>query len=216
MDRVHDLGAPGHASERQAPAMPLAGRDKVGDHALVLTREPVARAAEARLHLVGDEEDAVLAAPVGHLPHEARRRHDEPALALDRLEDDGGEVLLAHLRVHLLDEDVERLLGAVRRAARPPERVAHRRPVDLAGEGAEPVLVRHVLGGQRHGEVGPPVVAVVEGDDRLPAGHVTGDLDGVLDGLGAGVEQGGALLMVAGVSSLRASHTSRYSSWASP
>jgi hypothetical protein len=36
-----------------------------------------------------------------------------------------------------------------------------------------------------HREVGAAVVGVVERDDRLPAGVVTGDLDGVLDGFGA-------------------------------
>jgi hypothetical protein len=75
------------------------------------------------------------------------------------------------------------------------------------------VLVGHVLRGERHGEVGTPVVAVVEGDDRRAAGGVPGDLHGVLDGLGAGVEQGGLLRVVAGVSSARVSHTSTYSSY---
>ena len=42
------------------------------------------------------------------------------------------------------------------------------------------------------------MVAVVEGDDRRPAGGVPRDLHGVLDGLRAGVEQGRALLVVAG------------------
>ena len=42
------------------------------------------------------------------------------------------------------------------------------------------------------------MVAVVERDDGLPPGGRAGDLDGVLDGLGAGVEQRRALLVVAG------------------
>ena len=83
-------------------------------------------------------------------------------------------------------------------AAWPAQRVRHRHPVDLVGERAEPVLVRHVLGGQRHREVGAAVVGVVEDDDGLPAGGVPGDLDRVLHGLGAGVEQRRALVVRAG------------------
>ena len=41
------------------------------------------------------------------------------------------------------------------------------------------------------------MVGVVEDDDRVAAGVVAGDLDGVLDGLGAGVEERGPLLVVA-------------------
>ena len=42
------------------------------------------------------------------------------------------------------------------------------------------------------------MVGVVEGDDGVAAGEVARDLDGVLDGLGAGVEERGALLVVTG------------------
>ena len=83
-------------------------------------------------------------------------------------------------------------------AARPAQRVGHRRPVDLGGEGAEAVLVRHVLRGQPHRQVRAAVVAVLEGDDRLPAGEGPRDLHGVLDGFGAGVEQRAPLLVVTG------------------
>ena len=67
-------------------------------------------------------------------------------------------------------ELVERLVRAVLRAGRPAVRVGHRHPVDLVGERAEAVLVRHVLRGQRHRQVGAAVVGVVERDDRRPAG----------------------------------------------
>ncbi|MDH6453239.1 hypothetical protein M2155_005647 [Streptomyces sp. SAI-119] len=43
---------------------------------------------------------------------------------------------------------------------------------------------------------GAPVVAVVEDDDGLPLGVRPRDLHGVLDGLGAGVEQGALLRVV--------------------
>ncbi len=69
--------------------------------------------------------------------------------------------------------------------------------VHLGRERPEAVLVRHVLRGQRHRQVGPAVVAVVEHDDGLPLGVRPGDLHGVLDCLGAGVEQRGLLGVVA-------------------
>ena len=79
---------------------------------------------------------------------------------------------------------------ATGRPAGPAQRVGHRDPVDLAGERAEPVLVRHVLGGQRHGQVGAPVVGVIEDHDGGPAGGIAGDLHRVLHRFRAGVEQG--------------------------
>ena len=77
------------------------------------------------------------------------------------------------------------------------EGVGHRRAVDLAGERPEAVLVGHVLGRHRHREVGPAVVGVVEDRHRVAAGRHAGDLDGVLDRLGAGVEERGLLGVLA-------------------
>jgi hypothetical protein len=54
---------------------------------------------------------------------------------------------------------------------------------------------------------------VVERDDRRAAGGVAGDLHGVLDRLGARVEQRRALLVVAWVSALSFSQTSTYLSY---
>ena len=90
---------------------------------------------------------------------------DEAALALDRLDHDAGDVVGADLLV-----DHGRSRGAAACSPVMPaglaERVGHRRPVDLAGERPEAVLVGHVLGGHRHRQVGAAVVGVVE--DRRP------------------------------------------------
>ena len=137
-----------------------------------------------------------LAAPVGQRRQEARRRDDEAALALDRLDEHAGDVGRPDLRLDHRDRAGGGLLAGQARLV--AERVGHRHPVDLARERPEAVLVGHVLRGQRHREVGPAVVGVVEDDDGLPAGGQPGDLDRVLHGLGAGVEQRRALLVVAG------------------
>ena len=59
------------------------------------------------------------------------------------------------------------------------------------------MAVRHVLGGERHGQVGTAVIGVVEDNDTLASRGVAGDLDGVLDRFGTRAEQGAALLVVA-------------------
>ena len=137
----------------------------------------------------------LLAAPVGDPGQPARRRDDEAALALDRLDEHRGAVVLADLGVHGLHEGVEGLVRARLDATGPAVGVGHRGAVDLTGERTEAVLVGHVLRRQRHREVGPAVVGVVEHDDRVAAGVVAGDLDGVLHRLGPGVEQRRALLV---------------------
>jgi len=159
--------------------------------------EPVAGPAESGLDLVRDEHDPVLGAELGQPGQEPVRRHHEPAFALDRLDDHRGHVVLADLGVDQRLDHVQgvRLTGF--RAARPAQRIGHRHPVDLAREWPELVLVRHVLRGEGHGQVGAPVVAVVERDDGLAPGGVPGDLHRVLDRLRAGVEQRGALLVSA-------------------
>ena len=117
------------------------------------------------------------------------RGHDEAALAGDRLDDDRGDVVGADLLVDLGDHLGERLGAGVVRAGRPAERVGQRHPVDLARERAEALLVGHVLRGHGHREVGAAVVAVLEHHDGVALGVDAGDLDRVLEGLGAGVEQ---------------------------
>ena len=109
VDRVHQLGAPGDAGERHAAGQSLGGRDDVGDHALVVDGEPVAGATEAALDLVGDEDDAVGRGPLRQRRQESVGRHDEAALALDRLDEQSGDVLRADLGLDRLDRERGRL-----------------------------------------------------------------------------------------------------------
>ena len=73
-------------------ARPLPDEDHVGLDALVLDGPHAAGAPDAALHLVGDEHDAVRGAEVAQLAEPARGRDDVAALALDRLDDDRGDV----------------------------------------------------------------------------------------------------------------------------
>ena len=66
------------------------------------------------------------------------RRDDEAALALDRLDQHGGDVARADLRLDQADRAGGGLLAGHARLV--AERVGHRHPVDLAGERPEPCL----------------------------------------------------------------------------
>ncbi|CVN11728.1 Uncharacterised protein [Streptococcus pneumoniae] len=185
---VHHLGAAGDAGERHAAGDALGGRHQVRLDALGLGGEPGAGAGDAGLDLVRDEQDVVGLAPLDHGRQEALGRDDEAALALDRLHDHGGQVVGTDLLLQRGDGAL-RGLGAGQAV---PQRVGAGHAVDLGGERSEAVLVGHGLGGQRHRQGGAAVIGVVERGHGLLAGVGAGHLDGVLHGLGAGIEQGGA------------------------
>ena len=102
----------------------VAGGDALGDRhevrldAEVLAAEPLAGAAETADHLVGDQQDPVLAADALDLRPVGRRRHDHAARALHRLADEGGDALRADL------------LDLLREPARGAQAVFLRRQVD--------------------------------------------------------------------------------------
>ena len=120
---------------------------------------------------------------------EVGRRDDEPALALDRLDDGGGDRCRIH---HRHERSLDRLQGELAGLAGvgAPVRVGVRQPVHLGRERPEPGLVRMVPARERHREERPTVEPALEAKERRPAGRGSGELDGVLDGLGARIEQG--------------------------
>ena len=158
----------------------------------MLDREHPAGARHARLDLVGDEQDVVTAADRCDALQEARRRHDEAALALDRLDDHGGHVLRREVRIERLLEEADVQLreivplewcerpvrvwiGKVRDVRRRRPHKGHARVLRLARGG--------------HRGVGPAVEGVLECDDPLPAGRDARDLHRVLDRLRAAVRE---------------------------
>ena len=109
---VHQLGAGDDAGQRQAAGEALADAHDVGLDAVVLARPHRAGAADAGLHLVDDEQDAVAVAQLAQVGQPARRRHDVAAFALDRLDEDRRHVGWVG---ELLEQDLLDVVGAGQR-----------------------------------------------------------------------------------------------------
>ena len=150
----------------------------------MLDREELAGAPEAGLHLVDDHDDPVLVAEPANAVEERLRCDDEAPLALDGLDHDRRNRLGGDLRDQRALQGRKRFLGA--RAA---VLVRERHSVDLGCERPQPRLVRVRLRGQRKGQQRPSVEAAFEGDHRRTAGVDARELDRVLDGFRAGVEE---------------------------
>ena len=78
----------------------LGDEQDVGLDAPVLDRPHLPGAAGARLDLVGDEQDAVLGAQLAQALEEAVLGDDVAALALDRLDDDRGDLVAGISRLN--------------------------------------------------------------------------------------------------------------------
>ena len=181
--------------------MPFAVTDQIRLDAFVFAREHRTGAGEPGLDLVGDEHHVVLPAPVQQRGQEAVGRNDEAALTLNGFDDHRGKVVGADLLVHHRDRALGRQFavgGHLLAELGVAERVRQRSAVDLRRERAEAVLVGHRLRGQRHGQVGAPVIGVIERHDGRLTCVGPGDLDRVLHRLRPRVEQRRPLLAAAG------------------
>src|SRR5690606_4361061 len=96
---------------------------------------------------------------------------------------DGGRVGL------ILEEGLQRLDALGARGA--VVEVREGDVVDVSREGAEALLIRYGLAGERHAHVRAAVESARERDDAGTAGEATRDLDGVLHGFGAGGREHG-------------------------
>ena len=127
--------------------------------------QPVAGPAHPGLHLVDPEQRAVRVADLAGPGQVAGRRHDDAVLALDRLEDHGGGLVVdrcgKRLGVAVRDED------------------------HVAGQRLERLAVLRVVG-DRQRPHRPAVERALARDDLGPPGQ-PGDLERGLVGLGAGV-----------------------------
>ena len=156
-----------HRPQRQPAGQALGESDHVGHDARALEGEPATGAPHAGLHLIEDEQGAVMPR------HRARRREiavrggDDPALALDRLEEDRGRTVG--------DSGLQGARVAVRNEGDVPGERLERRP--LGG-----------LSGQGERAHGAAVEAGLGGDD-MGAPGLAAELERRLVGLGPGVAE---------------------------
>ena len=151
----------------QAVAEGLGHAHDVRPHPGVLDAEEATGATEAALHLVADQQDAVLVADLAQARQERGRRHHEAPLTLQRLDHDGRHRVAGH---HGLEEvldlvaarDRAHLVGAVVAVA---ETVRVADVVHAGKERAHPVAVLRLARGERERAVGAPVEPAGEGDD---------------------------------------------------
>ena len=87
---IQDLGAAGDRGQREAAGKAFGHGGDVGRHLMVIHGKHLAGAGKAGLHFVGDQKHAVLIAELAQRGQELTRRVVEATLALDRLDDDGG------------------------------------------------------------------------------------------------------------------------------
>ena len=165
-------------------ARPLPMHMMSGSHDLrrSLARPHPAGAPDAGLHLVDHEQDAVVVAQRPELGQPPGGRDDVAALALDRLDEDGGHVGGIGERVNSTSS---MYAAPVRASASYGSAV---RGVERAGrDDAEAGPLAGLAGGQREAAERAPVEGAEEGDHVGPPGVVAGQLERRLDGLGAGV-----------------------------
>ena len=104
----------------------MAARDDVRLDAVVLVGEEVAGAAEPALHLVGDQQRLVLVQQFLRAAQESRRR-DGDALALDRLDQEAGDVAARAARARSAAQVAERDRGVGQQRAEALAELAARR-----------------------------------------------------------------------------------------
>ena len=198
-DGLHNLfpghdGADGHTSGDG-----LGGGQNVGLDAgfgPVLGGEHPAGTAEAALHFVGDEEDAVVVADLPQGLHPFNGSGDEAALALEGLHHDGGHGVGGGAFLEDVIDAVDVVLDGLcfGHLSGVAVEIGELCTIHALSQGAH-VGGIGLLGGHGHGQQGAAMEGAGEGDDVGTLGVAAGHLDGVLVGLGAGVGEVGTLLV---------------------
>ena len=149
--RLHD-GFPGHdQADGHAASEALGQRHDVGRDTEVLGGEHLASPADAALHFVEDQQDAVAVAEIPQALKKAVGRYQITALALKRLDENAGHLARRHvgLEEHVFDvvQDGLALIGAGKER---PVAVGVRHVRDPGHDGEEPLLLGVLAG--REGE----------------------------------------------------------------
>ena len=147
----------------------------------MLEAQPPARAGPAGQDLVGHQQDLPLVAEPAELGEEIVGRHDRPAPALDRLQDEPGDVV-DRRPVDVLAVEIEVLVGVDRPVGLRPERAIRVRPGhQVHSRRPDAAVDRRTDLRQRHRAVGLAVEIVEAGDHLVPAGRRPQDAHARLD-----------------------------------
>ena len=186
---VGDMRPEDHRAERDVARVdPLRHRDDVRDDVPVLAREPAAGPAEARHHLVEDEQDPVAVAHLADRLEVAVRRRDDAVRPGHGLQEHRGD----GLRPLVLEDLLEvRRARADRARIGMPGGAAVRVRVEHADDAGHPGLVRPPprVAGQRDSAERGPVVRAITRDDLVPPRVQPRELDRVLVRLGTRVRE---------------------------
>ena len=91
LEHVYHIGTRCEGRDRQqSTAQRLAEYHRVRLHRVVLHCKQATCAPETRLHFVADHQHIVARAQLAHVAQIALRRHDDPALTLNRLDQERG------------------------------------------------------------------------------------------------------------------------------
>ncbi|MNF74278.1 hypothetical protein D3C84_563060 [compost metagenome] len=187
-DGVHVLGLAAHTGQREAASDGFGEGGQVGSNAHLFHGEESTGTASASLYFVSDQQDAVLVAQGTQTLHEFFRSDVETTFALNRLDDDRGDVFRLGVVLEDAFDGSDRVVDA-----HTVQFVRVQRAEDAAWHQAHAGRVRHDFTGQAQGHHGTAVVSAGERDHASTAGSGTSDLDCVLDRFGTGGDQQGFL-----------------------
>src|SRR5581483_1148454 len=157
----------------------------------MLYREHPSRAPETALDLIGNEQDAVAVAEGAKFAKKFEGRHVEAAFSLHGFDDHGGDTVRG-------DRRMKQLVDRAKRVADPhtPKFVGKRNVIDIRRKRTETGLVWIDLSGQGQRHHRAPVKSTPKREHRRTSGRVAGNLDGILDRLGAGSQEDGLFRLV--------------------
>src|SRR6266702_3987087 len=189
---VHDFGARHADAQRHSRRNALGDADDVGLDAGVLDGPPLSGSAGAGLDVIGDQQNAMPVADAPNLLQENVGRDDVAAFALDRLQNDCGNLFGRQRGLEQLVFDETR--------AGEPERFRGRQSFvaaairvrignvsDARNERREAALLLNLRAGKRKRSHGASVKAAEEADDVLASSVIARQLQRAFNRLRAGV-----------------------------
>ena len=189
---VHHAGSGDGRAQRHAGGDALGRTHDVGFHAPMLDSPPLPRSADARLHLVDDQQDAVSVAQAPQGREEIIGGNDVAAFPKNWLHHHPGAVLgrKRSPEQHVLDVVHNRLPVAVAGASQDGSVGIGERDMGHArNQGGEAAPLHGLAGGDRQGPHRAAMEATQKSKEVLSAGMMAGQLERHLDGLRAGVSQ---------------------------